>query len=94
VERIDEPAAPSCTTLLCSIAQTPASIRRRQVVAGTPLSEEYTRENLELVEKGCANLQVHVRNARKFGVPVVVAVNVFRCASSAKQWVSKRVTRV
>ena len=51
---------------------------RRQVVAGTPLSDEYVKENLGLVEKGCANLQVHVRNARKFGVPVVVGVNVFK----------------
>ena len=48
------------------------------MVAGTPLSDEYVKENLGLVEKGCANLQVHVRNARKFGVPVVVGVNVFK----------------
>ena len=35
-------------------------------------------ENLELLEKGCSNLRKHIANARKFGVPVVVAVNKFK----------------
>ena len=30
------------------------------VVAGRPLPEEYTKENLELLEKGCENLFHHV----------------------------------
>ena len=42
------------------------------VVAGTPLHSDYTTENLNLVEIGCANMQHHIRNAGKFGVPVVV----------------------
>lgn len=32
---------------------------------------------MELVEKGCANLIRHIQNAKKFGVPVVVALNKF-----------------
>ena len=47
------------------------------VVAGTPLKPEYTEENLDLVEKGFCNLRKQIENALKFGVPVVVAVNVF-----------------
>ncbi len=49
-----------------------------KVVAGRPLDKAYTEENLELLEKGGANLAKHVENARLFGVPVVVAVNSFK----------------
>jgi len=47
------------------------------VVAGTPLKQEYTQENLPLVEAGFCNLRKQIENANKFGVPVVVAINVF-----------------
>ena len=47
------------------------------VKAGKPLPEELIKENLPALEKGCANLVKHIENARKFGVPVVVAVNKF-----------------
>lgn len=49
-----------------------------KVVAGKPLDPAYTEENLDLLEKGCANLEVHIRNARRFGIPVVVAINHFK----------------
>ncbi|GIK71596.1 MAG: formate--tetrahydrofolate ligase [Chloroflexota bacterium] len=48
-----------------------------KVVAGKVLDPAYTQENLELLEAGCSNLAVHVRNARRFGMPVVVAINRF-----------------
>lgn len=47
------------------------------VTPGTPLKQEYTEENLPLVEAGFCNLKKQIENAMKFGVPVVVAVNVF-----------------
>jgi formyltetrahydrofolate synthetase len=49
-----------------------------KVVAGRPLDEAYTKENLELLEKGIPNLLRHIENAKKYGVPVVVAVNMFK----------------
>jgi methylenetetrahydrofolate dehydrogenase (NADP+) / methenyltetrahydrofolate cyclohydrolase / formyltetrahydrofolate synthetase len=49
-----------------------------KVVAGKPLASEYTEENLELLKAGLSNMQVHIKNARRFGVPVVVAVNSFK----------------
>ncbi len=49
-----------------------------RVVAGRPLDKAYTEENLELLEKGAANLIKHIQNAKLFGVPVVVAVNSFK----------------
>lgn len=49
-----------------------------QVTAGQPLPSEYIDENVELVEKGCVNLVKHIENARQFGIPVVVAINMFQ----------------
>jgi methylenetetrahydrofolate dehydrogenase (NADP+)/methenyltetrahydrofolate cyclohydrolase/formyltetrahydrofolate synthetase len=48
-----------------------------KVVAGKPLDFAYTEENLPLLEKGCENLVAHIENVRRFGVPVVVAINRF-----------------
>jgi len=36
-----------------------------------------SKENLAAVEKGFANLKVHIENMMKFGLPVVVALNKF-----------------
>jgi formate--tetrahydrofolate ligase len=48
------------------------------VKAGIPLSEDYTTENLELVEKGCENLIVHIEIVRKSGVRPIVCINSFQ----------------
>lgn len=48
------------------------------VTPGKPLDAVYQQENLELLEKGCANLGKHIENAKKFGLKVVVAINQFR----------------
>jgi methylenetetrahydrofolate dehydrogenase (NADP+)/methenyltetrahydrofolate cyclohydrolase/formyltetrahydrofolate synthetase len=52
------------------------------VIAGKPVPQEYRSENLELVREGVKNMQKHIQNARKFGVPVVVAVNRFTYVNS------------
>lgn len=48
-----------------------------RVVAGRPLPEEYTRENIALVEKGCENLAHHINVVRKSGINPVVCINSF-----------------
>lgn len=48
-----------------------------RVIPGKPLHQDYQEENLELLEAGLDNLRVHIRNAKRFGVPVVVAINKF-----------------
>jgi formyltetrahydrofolate synthetase len=55
-----------------------------KVVAGKPLALEYTDENLDLLRKGLANMKVHIKNALKFGVNVVVAVNSFATDTPAE----------
>ncbi|XP_076017774.1 C-1-tetrahydrofolate synthase, cytoplasmic-like [Genypterus blacodes] len=54
------------------------------VTAGMPLPKEYVEENLELLEEGCSNLKKQIENAMHFGVPVVVAVNVFKTDTIAE----------
>jgi methylenetetrahydrofolate dehydrogenase (NADP+)/methenyltetrahydrofolate cyclohydrolase/formyltetrahydrofolate synthetase len=55
-----------------------------RVVAGKPLDHAYTTENLDLLSKGLGNLQHHIRNAKKYGVNVVVAVNSFKDDTDAE----------
>jgi len=44
---------------------------------GLPLPEEYTRENLHLVERGLPNLLHHIGVIRKSGINPVVCINQF-----------------
>ncbi len=41
-------------------------------------------ENLEALKKGAVNLEAHIDNLRKFGLPVVVAINRFGTDSDAE----------
>ncbi|KXS12444.1 FTHFS-domain-containing protein [Gonapodya prolifera JEL478] len=54
------------------------------VVAGKPLPEAYSKENVPLVTAGCANLARHIENTRRFGVPVVVAINRYSTDTDAE----------
>jgi methylenetetrahydrofolate dehydrogenase (NADP+)/methenyltetrahydrofolate cyclohydrolase/formyltetrahydrofolate synthetase len=55
-----------------------------KVVAGKQLDAAYTDENLDLLGKGLGNLLHHIGIARKYGIPVVVAVNRFATDSPAE----------
>ena len=48
-----------------------------KVVAGIALDEAYTKENLDLLEKGTANMVHHIHTIRKAGINPVVCVNCF-----------------
>ena len=75
---------PNCIVLVATVRALKMHGGGPKVVAGKVLDAAYTQENLELLEAGCSNLAVHVRNARRFGVPVVVAVNRFHTDSEAE----------
>ncbi len=47
------------------------------VVAGRPLPDEYTKENLPLLEKGVANMLHHIGIIKKAGINPVVCINTF-----------------
>jgi len=44
---------------------------------GRPMPEEYKGENIEWVERGCANLVHHISTVKEFGINPVVCINVF-----------------
>ncbi len=48
-----------------------------RVVAGLPLSDAYTKENLELLEKGLPNMVHHINTIRQSGMNPVVCINGF-----------------
>ena len=55
-----------------------------EVLPGRPLPEEYTKENLELLERGCENLFHHVNNVKKSGIKPVVCINKFYTDTDAE----------
>lgn len=46
--------------------------------------EDVSQENLEALQKGIINLEKHIENMRKYGVPVVVAINRFPTDTDAE----------
>lgn len=44
---------------------------------GGEKQENLKKENLTALQKGIANLEKHIENIKKFGVPAIVALNVF-----------------
>lgn len=57
----------------------------------TPPKEVLEAENLEAVKKGCENMVKHIENLKKFGVPVVVAVNRFASDTDAEVEAVKKI---
>ena len=81
---------PNCVVIVASIRALKMHGGGPTVVAGKPLDKAYTEENIGLLEKGLPNLIQHVENARKFGIPVVVAVNRFTSDTDAEIELVKR----
>lgn len=67
---------PDCTVLV-------ATIRALKYNGGVPKAE-LTAENLDALKKGIVNLKTHIENMKKFGVPVVVAINHFYTDTDAE----------
>eukprot|EP00126_Sphaerothecum_destruens_P011796 Sdes_comp20963_c0_seq2m18740 len=75
---------PNCVVLVATIRALKMHGGGPSVVAGQALAREYLQENLGLLEKGCCNLESHIRIAKQFGVPVVVALNSFSTDTPAE----------
>lgn len=53
-----------------------ATVRALKMHGGVPKTELKT-PNVEAVKKGLVNLEKHIENVKKFGIPCVVAINIF-----------------
>ena len=60
---------PSCVVIVATI--------RALKMHGGVAKDDLKTENVEALKKGLVNLQRHVENVKKFGLPVAVAVNHF-----------------
>jgi formate--tetrahydrofolate ligase len=60
-----------------------ATIRALKMNGGVPKTE-LAAENLQALEAGIANLERHIENVNKFGVPAVVAINKFPTDTEAE----------
>ena len=67
---------PDCTVLVATI--------RALKYNGGVAKPDLTKENVEALKKGIVNLGVHIENLKKFGVPVVVAINHFHTDTEAE----------
>ena len=76
---------PACVVLVATIR----ALKYNGGVAKTDLGEE----NVGALEKGIVNLKTHLENMRKYGVPVVVAINRFHTDTDAEIAVVERVCK-
>jgi formate--tetrahydrofolate ligase len=67
---------PDCAVIVATI--------RALKMHGGVAKDDLKKENLVAVEKGFANLERHVQNLRKFGVPVIVSLNRFSTDTDAE----------
>src|SRR5713101_1660051 len=75
---------PDAAVLVCTVRALKMHSGHFQIVAGRPLDPGLLREDLKAIEDGIANLEKQIENVRLFGVPVVVAVNVFPTDTEAE----------
>ena len=61
-----------------------ATIRALKYNGGVPKAE-LSKENLEALQKGIVNLEKHIENLHKYGVPVVVTLNAFATDTDAER---------
>ncbi len=60
-----------------------ATVRALKYNGGIPKAE-LAAENLDALAKGAVNLEAHIDNLRKYGLPVVVAINRFESDTEAE----------
>lgn len=67
---------PSCVVIV-------ATIRALKYNSGVPKTE-LSKENIVALKNGIVNLETHIENMRKYGLPVVVAINRFATDTEAE----------
>ncbi len=68
---------PDVEVLVCTVRALKYQSQRFDVRPGKPLPENLFAEDLDALQAGRSNLEGHLEILRKFGIPVVVAINRF-----------------
>ncbi|MDD4873712.1 MAG: formate--tetrahydrofolate ligase [Dehalococcoidales bacterium] len=82
---------PNCAVIVATIRALKMHGGGPKVTPGKPLDTSYTTENTGLVEKGCANLIVHIETVKKSGINPVVCINNFHTDTKNEIAIVKRV---
>ncbi len=75
---------PDAVGLVATVRALKVHSGRFQVSPSQPLDPRLVEEDLESLAEGLSNLEKQIENVRRFGVPVVVAVNLFGTESQAE----------
>lgn len=68
---------PDAALLVATVRAIKAHSGRFEIKAGKPLPDGLGKEDLDALAAGVGNLEKQIENVKQFGVPVVVAINVF-----------------
>ncbi|MGK0204870.1 MAG: formate--tetrahydrofolate ligase [Planctomycetota bacterium] len=68
---------PDAALLVATVRAIKAHSGRFEIKAGKPLPDGLNKEDMEALAEGVGNLEKQIENVTQFGVPVVVAINVF-----------------
>lgn len=68
---------PDAAVIVATVRALKVHSGRYQIKPGKPLPEAMMKEDLKALEEGIANLERHIQNVAKHGVPAVVAINQF-----------------
>jgi formate--tetrahydrofolate ligase len=75
---------PDCVVIVATVRALKASSGRFEVTPGKKMDERLMTEDLESLAEGIVNLDKHIENMKKFGVPVVAVVNAFPTDTTAE----------
>lgn len=81
---------PNCSVLVCTIRALKMHGGGPAIVPGLRVPDEYTREDLGLLEKGIPNMLHHIKIINEAGVRPVVCINVFHSDTKAEIAMVKR----
>ena len=75
---------PDAALMVATIRALKMHSGRFEIKAGKPLPEALTQEDLGALSEGLCNLEGHIANVKSFGIPVVVAINIFPTDTEAE----------
>ena len=75
---------PHCAVIVATVRALKSHGGGPPVPPGKPLDPVYSQENVELVDKGCANLIRHIETVRNAGINPVVCINSFYSDTKAE----------
>jgi formate--tetrahydrofolate ligase len=75
---------PDCAVIVATVRALKAHSGKFEVTPGKPLDERLKTEDLHSLAEGIVNLEKHIENMKKFGIPVVTVVNSFPTDTEAE----------